>query len=367
MRVRPLLLTGALLVAGLGAPGLAADAPAPAAPGTTVPSDALTGDAGGRLGLGPATGGAPDTRTALSYGVTPGGSLRDGLAVSNTGPAPLEVTLAVVGARSADGALAPATAAPQPGAPLDAAAGWLALEGPTTVTVPADGVLVVPIALAVPADARPGDHAAFVTARGGEAVVAVPASFRVSGESRAQLVVADLRVEHDASAVPFTGGATTAVFTVRNTGTERLGGSTRLRTAGLLTGGDEVAGPVVPALLPGEQVELRAAADGPPADGRVTATVSLTALALDGTAVAGAEVASTGSALAFPWSALLLLLLLVAVAVLLLRRRGSARPAAPAPTPAADAAARRGRAAPSQPAHLTGSRTSAPLTDEVSR
>lgn len=198
--------------------------------------------------LRPASSDAPDGRVSLRHTIDPGTTVQEHLALTNySGTAAVFAVYASDGTVSADGSfdLIPADEQPTGGGT------WVSLtppggaqdrpEGGFLVDVPAGEVVVIPVQIAVPSDASPGDHPAGVVA---ELVpdaatevhlasrIGVRLHLRVSGD-----VVADLRAEGITSSYspswnPFAPGTLTVDYSVVNVGNVRLGASSVVGAAG---------------------------------------------------------------------------------------------------------------------------------------
>ncbi|WP_395242702.1 hypothetical protein ACGGZK_11000 [Agromyces sp. MMS24-K17] len=246
--------------AGLGI--LAAALLAPIAHLAAVPSaEAAEGDGTVTWSVVPADAAGPDGRSWVDQSLDPGESREEHLAVRNLGPT--DVTFAL---SAADGYftetgrfnMLPAST------PSTAAGRWIDLPG--TVTVPANGTVVVPFTIAVPDRAVPGDYAAGVAASitsvgaeggatiGVESRVGFRVLTRVTGELLPALAIADAASEYHVAWNPFRPGRMSVSFAVENTGNTRLSVTGQVEAAGASAafGVDEEA----IELLPGERRQV---------------------------------------------------------------------------------------------------------------
>jgi hypothetical protein len=291
------------------------------------------------FGVQPATATAPDPRPFLSYGVTPGARVKDHVAVLNYSGVPLPLTVYASDAITADdggfGLL------PGNERPTDVGA-WISLGAPTVdVVVPprtaeAPGSVILPVSIAVPADASPGDHVGGVTAvlstvdesRDGPSVrldqrVVTRVYARVAGDLRPELTVENLRATYQGVLNPIRAGVARVTYTVRNTGNVKLGGEQQVAIRGL-------AGPSVivndlddlPLLPPGGSIDVTADASGVWPSFRLTADVLIKPGGLAGDANPELNpVKASVSFWAFPWTLMALLVAVLLAAGWFVRRR----------------------------------------------
>jgi hypothetical protein len=228
-------------------------------------------------------------RSELRWTLNPGGRLEDGVRVSNAATAPLRVTLRV----------------PR----------WVAPA--RDVTVAPGAAVTVPLTLALPRDAAPGDHAGAVVVRAGGGEASVPVRLRVGGPLRPSVAVEGVRVDH-------TGGDATVRYTIRNTGNAILAARPTVSVSGPLGFGRQTEAPgASPAILPGRRWTGSARVPDVPAAGRLTASVGVLPLLTDaaGSTSALPEVKASGHAWAVPWLPAAALVVLVGLAAVLLGRR----------------------------------------------
>jgi hypothetical protein len=277
------------------------------------------------FGVRPATETAPDNRNNFSYGATPGAIVRDFVAVSNVGEAPVALKVYASDAfNTPEGGYDLLAAGKQP---VDIGA-WTKTRD-TQVTVPARSVMIVPFTVTIPADATPGDHAGGIVAAltteqtnaQGQKVsveqrVGARVYLRVSGDLRPELSVQDLTASYSG---PFLGrGDATVTYTVKNTGNVRLG-ATQAVKASTPWGSSVDSDPVetLPELLPGGAVQKTTTVHGLLPAGWLTANVHLVPVPPVGTPDPGmADVEQDATFAAVPWVVVIALVLVVLLIVL---------------------------------------------------
>lgn len=284
-----------------------------------------------------AANGFGDDRSSFSYGVNPGGRIKDALVVANHGRTPLTLAVyAADGYTTGTGQLDLLTQ----GKKSKAVGAWVHADRADVVVRPGKSV-EVPFQVSVPANASPGDYVGGILTSLRQADDAqginvdrrlgIRVKLRVSGELKPRLAVEDLHVDHTGSANPFGTGDATVTYTIHNTGNAILSARQTVSGTGPFGWWRADAGtvPAPPELLPGEQWKVKVPVHGVTPGFRLTATVTLTPLLTDasGSTSALKPVRATAHAWTVPWSLLLLVVLLLAVAVttLLLVRRGRAR------------------------------------------
>ncbi|KGM15350.1 hypothetical protein N867_09405, partial [Actinotalea fermentans ATCC 43279 = JCM 9966 = DSM 3133] len=295
--------------------------------------------------LQPATADGPDGRISLRHVVDGGARADDLVALTNFSDRP--ATFAVYasdGVVTADGSfdvLASGQAPVDGGAwitvgPVDGAqardGGGLVLE------LAAGATALVPVGIAVPAQATPGDHPAGVVAElvqgAGSAVqltsrVGVRVHLRVSGDVAAALAPETVTASYTPSWNPFAPGTLTVTTTVTNAGNVRLGARTTTSLAGPAGVAPTSAADEQREVLPGTTTTSTVEVAVPPlvmAWGEVTVTpVVVGEDDLGGAALSPATASFT--VWTVPWSQLALLLALVAGVLLArrARRRSAAR------------------------------------------
>ena len=357
---RRLLLIGAALalVAGAAAPGAAAAAERSSSAGRAVQDKGLV-----TFGIGPAGPERPDQRPYLEYGVQPGSVVLDHVAVVNQSDVPLTLAVYPGDAINSEGGGLDITQRAQRNQDLGS---WVTLgnavtsgrldptsRSQTTVTVPPQsartgrGTVIVPVRIAVPADAGPGDHvggiATALLSRGAnptsqnidlEQRVVARVYVRVAGPLAPELSVEVLNAEYVGGPALGTAGTARITYRITNSGNVRLGAESRVDVRGPFGfAGRSVKGETVGELVPGGSAVLTATV----ADVRPLIRTS-TRVVVRAVPAPGAELPDTAVATARDglWSvtwqqavALVLLLALLALGLLLRRRRRRRRPGAP--------------------------------------
>ena len=360
------------LLAGFSPHALAASSPSPtpsASPsaGQSAAPGAKPGSAPVTFGIGPAaTPGVVGLRSSFSFGVTPGAQATDKVTVFNYSLVPLELAVYAVQAQNtADGAIAFSAAT---AAPTDIAA-WLAVgtTRPVMVSVPGranaskpPGEVTMPIKLAVPLNAEPGDHVGGVVAAlavksndaKGEQVtleqrVVTRVYVRVSGPLHPMLEIVGLHAAYHqgnktAEPQPATGGysfgagSTTVTYTVHNVGNVRVQASQAVKVSGLIGSSKTVRPKDIAQLLPGGSSKVTVVVPGVWPTVLVRPNVRVVPSALTGDVDPELKpVSATTWTWAIPWP--LVIVLVVLGVVLWLRRRRARLRRAPV-VPAARAA-----------------------------
>lgn len=282
-------------------------------------------------GVVPADAAGPDGRGSLRHVVDPGASVSDAVAVTNHSAEPAVFAVATGdGVVGADGAFDVRTDDPASGG------AWMRVDGLDggALALAAGETRVLPVTIAVPADATPGDHpAGIVVALSTEDAgvtlthrVGVRVHLQVAGEIAPALRVDAATATFTPSWIPFASGTLSVEYRVTNTGNVRFGASAAADASGPLgllpgQGGGE-AFEVLPGATATQRIEMPLA----PlffAAGEVT----VTPVSLGDDRVPLPEAASAGfSTPAVPWSSLAVVVLgagiLGLVAILLVRGRG---------------------------------------------
>lgn len=318
--------------------------------GLLSPTTALAADTPRRpdtgrvtFGLQPSTKGMLDSRTSYRYGVTPGGRLSDQVAVRN-----LSDVVATFGVYTTDavnvdngsfGLLPKAQRA------LDVGR-WLAVGGrgfSGSVTVKPRSEVFLPLSLAVPADAQPGDHSGGVivslATRGKQGTtdvvldqrVGARVFIRVSGPQRPSLTIAPVRARYQGSRNPFGTGQSFVTYKVTNTGNINLGGRQRVVVRGLVGPAQRSTAIVdLSLLLPGGSAEFTTRVAGTLPMIRERVQVAVIPLVQQGDQVSGLRTyTGTATFTAVPWTLLGLILLLGLAAGRMRRVRRGRRLSAP--------------------------------------
>lgn len=299
---------------------------------------------GATFGIGPSNSTGLDGRPYLNFLVQPGSTVNDHAELINLASRPMTLNVYVVSAStSTDGKLGYLAR----GSKVKDVASWMKLGVPAngaTVTLGPRSRRIIPILLAVPRTAAPGDYAAGViasltskvTSRNGtnanfEQRVALRTFVRVGGPLHPRLAVQHLSAGYDGSADPFGSGSVVISYTVRNNGNVRLGAHQKVTVSGLF-GSDSPARalPDVPLLLPGSSIRMTVTVPGVLPQVRLTARVALYPLALTGDVdpAAPKQVSVATGLWAVPWVLIALLVVLVGVGIgyWRWRRRRARRP-----------------------------------------
>ncbi|GGM21381.1 hypothetical protein ACFFX1_00490 [Dactylosporangium sucinum] len=314
--MRKIRLVLAVLVAVLGAPAQAARA------------EPAKGDV--TWSVVPATAAGPDSRRVIDLALAGGAKVTEHVAVTNHSARPVAFTVDANDGYLTAGGLFDMRAADV--TPTDGGS-WITV--PDTVTVAGGATAVIPVVIAVPANATPGDHPAGVTASLDTAAgqvrvqnrVGVRINLRVTGALDARLTVADVRATHHRSWNPFAAGALDVRYTVSNPGNVRAAADTRVTTAHLFgrRTWTDPSSARVREVFPGGTREFSTRLTGRWPLGRISTTVTVSASADGATAAAPAEVTVTGWALPIPQLLLVLALVLPALAARTWLRRRRAR------------------------------------------
>ncbi|MEV5786765.1 DUF916 domain-containing protein [Streptomyces sp. NPDC052287] len=300
-----------------------------------VPAAAADGDVTWTVRT--AANGYGDDRSSFSYGVNPGGRIKDAMVVANHGKAPLTLAVyAADGFTTDTGQLDLVTKDKK----SVAVGSWVHADHATVVVRPGKSV-EVPFQIAVPGNASPGDYVGGVLtslrqsddAQGinVDRRLGIRVKLRVSGELKPRLAVEDLSVDYTGTANPFGTGDATVTYTIHNTGNAILSARQTVFTTGPFGWWRTDAGtvPAPPELLPGEHWKVKVPVHGVTPGVRLTATVNLVPLLTDasGSTTSLKPVLATADTWTVPWSLLLLVVLMATAAVgaFLLVRRGRAR------------------------------------------
>jgi hypothetical protein len=198
--------------------------------------------------------------------------------------------------------------------------------GQASFVIPGGHGIIEPFTIAVPGNAKPGDHTAGlmlqvgipkINARGEHITVysriALPIELRVVGPLRAGLQVTSISTSFNNSVNPFGNGSARVTYQVTNTGNVRLSGTRALKVTGPFGISAAIAPQHLPTLLPGIPYTVTETAPGlypaGPFGAHVTVTPSWPPTAQP---LSLALPVATGNAsfFAVPWAVLLLLLLL---------------------------------------------------------
>lgn len=269
--------------------------------------------------VAPADASGPDGRRVIDAVLEPGQESLEHVAVTNHSAVPVTFSIS-----ANDGYLTERGSfdmLPSGTPPVDGGA-WLGV--PEQAVVGAGETVVVPVQIAVPETAEPGDHpagiAASIRSAGSEVAVesrvGVRVNLTVAGEAVAGLDAQVTGVSYEPSWNPFAPGDLVVHYEAVNTGTVGLAAAASAAGA---DGGEPRE------LLPGGRVERSVRVPDVWPAGRVTTELTVEPRLRDGTAVAAPPaVTLTATAWALPLAQLLFLLLLVLLVLVvrrLLRRR----------------------------------------------
>lgn len=334
MKIRPLLLALALLL------GLGVLLPPPATAAPAAPAPAAQGKGLITFGIGPSGAIKPDNRPYLTYGVSAGSTVQDNVAIFNQSDTPLTLLvypgdgintegggLDIVkrSARNTDIGAWVTVGDDSKKAGLDPTS-----RSQVTVTVPPQsskgvGFVVVPVRIAVPADASPGDHvggiAVSLITQGDSATaqnieleqrVVTRIYLQVAGDLKPQLAVKVLKASYAGGGGLGLSGDVKVRYRITNTGNTRLGATTRVQVKGLLgVGSRAVDGPKTDELVPGGSADLMTTVTDVPPTVFASAKVSVEAAAPPGAELLEVTPASSSVRVwAVTWQELVLLLLL---------------------------------------------------------
>ncbi len=280
------------------------------------------------FGIGPASANGIDGRPLLNYTASPGAALTDHVAVVNLSTKPIHLRVYPVDAiPGANGATGYESAATQP----TGAGSWITVDTPRSggvIFLRGRATRVVPISVAIPSNASPGDHVAGIiasltsriTSNSGERVkfeqrVALRTDFRVSGPLRPALSIENLTAQYHGTLNPFGSGWASVSYTVRNTGNITLGATQAVTISGLFgSTGRAVSVAHVPLLQPGAAVPVKVRIDGVWPELVMHASVSVKPVGAAGAANPLLPVNTARTSLwAVPWTLLTLVLVVLAL------------------------------------------------------
>ncbi|MFJ6651610.1 hypothetical protein ACIQLJ_02300 [Microbacterium sp. NPDC091313] len=317
----------ALVAAPVAAP-VAVAAPRPAAAAAPVDAPEVT------WSIAPAGEQGADGRVSIRQTVDPGAEVRDRVAVQNHGAEPATFLIYAsdgIITEAGDFDLLDAATAPEDGG------AWVSLStgsaepalAPLRVEVPAASAVLVNVAIAVPANATPGDHPAGIVAELASeassgvdfaARVGVRVHLRVAGEVAPAIVVGATTVHFEPSWNPFAPGRMLLRSEVRNDGNVRLGADAVATSAGIL-GLDATTTSLetVREILPGQQAVVVAEWEAWPLFAVAGAVNVVPVVVGDDVVPDGlVSVSEAFSVVAVPWAQLLLLVLVVVAIVLVI-------------------------------------------------
>jgi hypothetical protein len=296
------------------------------------------------FGIGPAGAKLPDNRPYLTFGVTPGTTVLDNVAVFNQSDSPLSLLVYPGDALNSAGGGLDITKRSARNTDLGS---WVTLgkaadkagldptsRSQTTVVVPPQGrrgvgFVIVPVRIAVPADASPGDHvggiAVSLITQGNsptaqnielEQRVVTRIYLQVAGDLKPALGVKVLGASYAGGGGLGLSGDVKVRYRITNTGNTRLGADARVHVKGLLgVGSRTVDGPGTDELVPGGSVDLSATVQHVPPTVFASAKVSVEATAPPGAEELEVSPASASARIwAVTWQELLLLLVVLLAA-----------------------------------------------------
>jgi hypothetical protein len=266
----------------------------------------------------PADAKGPDGRISLRHSAEPGSTIHDAIAVSNMSTVPATFAVATGSGVVGDDVFDIDESA------TDGPAGWISVEGleGSAVTLAAGETRVLPVTIALPADALPGDHPAGIAVGLSQGFgitvthrVGVRVHLRVEGEINPQLTVKVNETSFQPALNPFAPGQLTIDYELSNSGNVRLGARINGQLSGPFGWGHEdfTADPVTE-LLPAERITRKLTVTAP-ALFWLTGTLSVTPLVVgeDDVRPPQAETAIFDQ-LAIPWPTLILFATLLALA-----------------------------------------------------
>jgi hypothetical protein len=278
------------------------------------------------FGAQPATKGAPDKRPNYRYAVTPGGTLRDQVAVRNLSTS--AVTLRVYATDALNINNGGFGLLPRAQRPKDVGT-WVAINGRAadgTVTVKPRSVKILNLSMKVPAKAQPGDHTGGIIVavttvsknKTGTAAnveldqrVGVRLFVRVSGPLHPSLSVKPLDAHYQGILNPFGRGSTNVTYRITNTGNVNMGGRQSLSIKGLVGPAQVLAVPDADMLLPGGYMDVKTSLRQTWPLVHESAQVTVKPLVLPGDTAAGkASYSAATSFWAVPWAFLVLLIVI---------------------------------------------------------
>ncbi|QLD11745.1 DUF916 domain-containing protein [Microbacterium oleivorans] len=326
-RIRSLLalaLAGALAVTG-SLTAAAAEAGTRAASGATGTIGWTVETADNDNGVG---------RGNFTYDVEPGAVISDTMVVVNTGTQALPLAVYAADAFTTSSGDIDVLV---DGTPSIGAGTWVAIGTPAVELLPGQQADIA-FTISVPADARPGDHAAgivtsLVTTDASQSLsvdrrLGTRVNLRVAGELSPAAAIADVSTAYTPSWNPFAAGTLTVSYALENPGNTRITGVETLAVAGPLgLFGADTAPAQLREIIPGSVVEVTR--ELPVMSlGWVGGTLTVTPEGVGlGTGSVAPVTVDVGT-VALPWSLYALLVLaaaIVAGGLLVLRRARRAR------------------------------------------
>lgn len=315
---------------------------APATAGPAAPVVGITQDPGPAqpvtFGIRPATDKGPDDRARFDYTAEPGAVIKDFVAITNVGDAPLNLRIYAADAFNTTTGGFDLLVFGHPSTDVGA---WT-VPANSSVVVPGRSTEIVPFTLSIPGNATPGDHTAGIVvslaseqfdSAGNRIVVdkrvGTRIYLRVPGDLRPELKIDNFTSSFHQTFNPIGRGRVSVEYTVRNTGNLRLQGLQRVQVQtpwGATQ--DDPALPALPELLPGNAVTVTSDITDVLPAGWGTATVRVDPVAPSGGQELALRAVVASDTFAAVPGALLTLLVLIGLAVLVRRvhRRRNSRP-----------------------------------------
>lgn len=310
---------------------------------STLPLPAVAADGGVAWSVQTADNANGTGRANFSYDVEPGAVVTDTMVVVNTGTEPLPLAV-----YAADAFTAPSGEIDVlvDGAPSLGAGTWVAVP-PTALQLAPGESADVAFTISVPADARPGDHAAGIvtslTSQDASSTLSVDRrlgtriNLRVAGELTPAAAVTGVTASYEGSWNPFDSGRLIVRYSLENTGNTRLTGLETVTTSGLAGVLSTTTPPTqVTEIIPASTIDMER--EMPAFSlGWITGTLTIAPAGVGLGAGAVSEVVTDFAIPAVPWSLYGLIALVAGAAVAItlvvrrsMRRRDAGRPAADA-------------------------------------
>ncbi|MEU8280367.1 hypothetical protein AB0C08_39355, partial [Microbispora bryophytorum] len=266
----------------------------------------------------------PDGRSVIDIELPGGQQVTEHIAVINRSTQPVDFAIdANDGYLTAKGYF---DMRPSDATPVDGGS-WITV--PDKVTIAAGATAVVPVTVAIPQNATPGDHPAGVTASldtiSGQVRVqnrvGVRLNIRVNGNYAAKVAVSDIHTTYTWSWNPFTPGTLDVTYTLANTGNVRLAPDSRIQTSTLAgqNNWDDTSAAKAREIMPGGKRTFTAHLTGTwplgPIDTTIMAIPSPAGKPLPGVTAERIAIDTTLWAIPWPQLALLTLLLLTLLTI----------------------------------------------------
>ncbi|MCR2794037.1 DUF916 domain-containing protein [Microbacterium sp. zg.Y625] len=312
-------------------------APAAGAVAATEGTDGAT-----TWSIQPAGADGADARVSLRHTIDPGSSAQDSVTVTNFSEQP-----AAFNVYASDGIISDSgdfDLLPPGETPVDGGS-WVSVEpvegstpraeGGQVIALDAGAAVTLPVTIAVPADASPGDHPAGIVAElvqeVGDAVqmtsrVGVRVHLRVAGDVVAAITPEEVTAAWQPSWNPFAPGVVQVGYALVNDGNVRLGASTVVDVAGSFGLGAASATAETREILPGRRAVSSVELTGwPLVFGWGEVTVTPLVVGEDDIAAPTETASTTFTVWTIPWAQLALLALLVVAFFVIRRQRRRSR------------------------------------------